>query len=152
MGLSTKFSSENKRIFSVLSVINSRPKPVCVEHLVCLSRIRIFPSRIQGQKGNASATKNLRIFYPKNCSYALGNMIRDVYLGSGFFPSPDPGFWCQKAVNLGSGSATLTKIHQIQDSRGQKAVNPGSGCTYATVAKIHQISNPGLEKCLEFSM
>jgi hypothetical protein len=52
----------------------------------CLSRIRIFPSRIQGQKGNGyeSATKNLIIFNPI--------FIPDP----DFFPSririPDPGF------------------------------------------------------------
>ncbi len=32
----------------------------------CLSRIRIFPSRIQGQKYSGSASKNLSILNPKN--------------------------------------------------------------------------------------
>ncbi len=52
----------------------------------CLSRIRIFPSRVQGQKRNGyeSATKNLIIFNP-------------IFIPNpDFFPSqiriPDPGF------------------------------------------------------------
>ncbi len=40
--------------------------------------------------GSWSASKNLSIFYPKICFSALGNMIRDVYPGSGslFFTYP----------------------------------------------------------------
>ncbi len=33
----------------------------------CLSRIRIFPSRIQGKKYSGSASKDFGIFNPKNC-------------------------------------------------------------------------------------
>jgi hypothetical protein len=55
--------------------------------------------------GSGSASKNLGIFNPKNCFYALGNMIRDVHPGSRIFifspsriseskrhriPDPDP--------------------------------------------------------------
>jgi hypothetical protein len=44
---------------------------------LCSSRIRIF------HPGSGSVTKNLSIFKPKNCSYALGKMIWDVHPGSG---------------------------------------------------------------------
>ncbi len=40
-------------------------------------------ARIQGRKDSGSASKNLRIFNPKNCFQALGNMTRDVYHGYG---------------------------------------------------------------------
>jgi hypothetical protein len=67
------------------------------------------------------------------------------------FPSQIQDSGGQKEVNPGSGYATLAKIHQIQDSLGQKTVNPFSG--YATLAKISKIGNPSLGKtCLEFSM
>jgi hypothetical protein len=69
----------------------------------CLSRIRIFPSRIQGQKipdlVSGSASKNLSIFNPKNCFQALGN---DPGCSS-WIRIPDPGV--KKAVD--PGSATL---------------------------------------------
>ncbi len=78
------------------------------------SRIRICPSRIQDQKatdtGSGSATKT--------CYEALGNIIRDVYSGSGFFPSririSDPGV--RKALDRGSGFAV---------SRGFTSCTPG---------------------------
>jgi hypothetical protein len=46
-----------------------------------------------------------------------GNMIRDVYTGSGFFsiPNPDPVFRGQKSIGSldpGSGSATLMRIRK----------------------------------------
>ncbi len=50
-------------------------------------------SGILGQKDPGSASKNLIIFYPKNCFQALGNMIWDVHPGSGssfFYPSRIP--------------------------------------------------------------
>jgi hypothetical protein len=69
----------------------------------CLSRIQIFPSRTAPCKkapefGSGSATKNLSIFNPKNCYQAFGNMIRNVYPGSGIFsiPDADPGSRGQK--------------------------------------------------------
>jgi hypothetical protein len=74
------------------------------------SRIRIFPARIPGQKDPGSASKNLNIFNPKNCFYALEKMIWVVNPGSGFFSHsrsririPDPT--AQKAPD--PGSATL---------------------------------------------
>jgi hypothetical protein len=52
------------------------------------SRIRTFSIPDIGSKkipdpGSGTASKNLSIFNPKNCFQALGNMIRDVYSGSG---------------------------------------------------------------------
>ncbi len=49
----------------------------------CLSRIRYFPSRIR--------IKEFKHFNPKNCFYALGNMIRVAHPGSGywFFTHPE---------------------------------------------------------------
>jgi hypothetical protein len=51
----------------------------------CLSRIRFFPSWIQGQKDSRIRIriKEFKYFKPKNCFYAPGNMIRDVHPGSG---------------------------------------------------------------------
>jgi hypothetical protein len=66
---------------------------------------------------SGSATKNLSILNPKyksgsatknlSISTPLGNMILDVYPGSGFFPFrfTDPGV--KKALVPGSGSLTL---------------------------------------------
>ncbi len=69
---------------------------------IFLSRILIFLSRIQGQKisdpGSGSASKNLGIFNPKNCSKLSKNYLgycssQIPDFGSGFFPSriPDQG-------------------------------------------------------------
>ncbi len=59
----------------------------------CLSRMRIFPSRIQGQEdsGSGSALKNFIIFL---------NIIRNGHPGSGswFLPIPDPGSRGQKGT------------------------------------------------------
>ncbi len=49
---------------------------------------------------NAELTKNSRRFKSKYCYKALGNMIRDVYPGPGFFSVPAPGSRAQK--NTGS--------------------------------------------------
>ncbi len=59
---------------------------------------KFFPSRIR--------IKELKYFNPKNCFQALGNMIRVVHFGSGFWflPIPDPGV--KKAPDHGTGSAT----------------------------------------------
>jgi hypothetical protein len=74
------------------------------------SRIRIFPFRIldpgSGVKkipdpGYGSTFKNLSIFNPKNCFYALGNMIRDVLWILIFLPIPDPGSRDQKGTGSG---------------------------------------------------
>ncbi len=84
---------------------------LCVLHLPlecsfadpeCLSPIRIFPTRIQGQKDPeyGSASKNLSIFYPKKLFLALGNMIRDLHSGSRswFFTHPGSRFQGQKGI------------------------------------------------------
>ncbi len=68
------------------------------------SLIRIFPIR------NPDPHKQLNYFNTKNCFWALGNMIRVVYPGTGyriqiFLPIPDP--WVKKAPDPRSGSATL---------------------------------------------
>ncbi len=69
----------------------------------CLSGIRNFPSRIQGQKGIGSRIRiRNKEFKPNSYHQAHGNMIRDVYCGSltgnpGIHPrsrdqrAPDPG-------------------------------------------------------------
>ncbi len=48
------------------------------------SRNRIFlsGSRLKKIPDPGSASKNLSMFNPKNCFFALGNMIRDVHHGS----------------------------------------------------------------------
>jgi hypothetical protein len=84
-------------------------------------RIRIFPSRIQGQKDPGSASENLIIFSTKNCFCALGNMILDP----DFFSMSDP----KKAPDPGSRYATLVWI------RVQIHQQPGSGLNYV-VRKI----------------
>ncbi len=67
-----------------------------------LSRIQVFPSRIQGQKDSGSASRNLSILNPKNSFLALGYMIRDVGdpdppdLDFDSLPIPDPGFRGEK--------------------------------------------------------
>jgi hypothetical protein len=50
--------------------------------------------------GSGSASKNFKYFNPTNFFQALGNMIRDVHLGSGldFFPIPYPGSRGQKGI------------------------------------------------------
>ncbi len=65
----------------------------------CLSRIRIFPSRIQGRKdpGSASASKNLSIFNPKKTVSKLsekwsGMVIPDLDI------FPHPGLRGQKST------------------------------------------------------
>jgi hypothetical protein len=77
------------------------------------SRIRIFSIPDPG-----SASKNLSILTPKNCFYALGNMIRVVDPGSGsrnripiFLPIPDPGSKDQK----GTGSRIRIRKTVKQD-------------------------------------
>ncbi len=65
----------------------------CHTHWIPGSRIRIL---------NTELTKKLGIFNPKYCYQALGNMIQDFYLGSGFFWIPDPGV--KKALGPGSGA------------------------------------------------
>ncbi len=72
----------------------------------CLSRIHIFPSRIQGQKGFRIRIKEFKYFNPKNCSQALGNMIRMV------IPDPDPRSWF--FTHHGS-RIQGSKRHQIPD-------------------------------------
>jgi hypothetical protein len=69
-------------------------------------------SRFKKIPDPGSGSKNLSIFNPKTCFYALGNMIRDVHPESGsriliFYPFriPDPGV--KKVPDPGSGSATL---------------------------------------------
>ncbi len=83
-----------------------------------ISRIRIFLSRIQGQKHSESRIRicikefiKYRWFNPKKWFSAFGNMIRDGHPGSEswFFTHPgprisDPGV--KKAPDTGSGSAT----------------------------------------------
>ncbi len=77
----------------------------------CLSRIRIFPSRIQGQKDTGSRFRirpsNFKYFYSSKFYNALRNMVRDVFSGSQIwiFSIPDPGV--NKAPDPGSGSETL---------------------------------------------
>jgi hypothetical protein len=67
-----------------------------------LSQIRIFPSRIP----NPDPQQRILVFLSQeNCTKALGNMIRDVYPGSGFFPIPEAGV--KKAPHHGSGSITV---------------------------------------------
>jgi hypothetical protein len=72
-----------------------------------LSRIRIFPSRIQGQKipdpGSGSASKNTSILTIKTISKLSNKMI--CHPGSGFFSIPDPGV--KKAPDPRYRSATL---------------------------------------------
>ncbi len=74
--------------------------------------------------------QRLSIFNPKNCFQTLGNMIRDVYHGSGyriliFYPSriPDPGV--KKAPDPGSGILVII-INQCCGS-GMFIPDPGSG-------------------------
>ncbi len=76
------------------------------------SRILIFsiPELNFYHPGSRIRIKEYKYFNPKNCFYALGNMIRDVHPGSGswiFYPSRIPDRWVSKAPDPGSGSATL---------------------------------------------
>jgi hypothetical protein len=75
----------------------------------CLSRIRIFPSRTRDpgsrvkkipDPGSGSASKNLSIFNPINCFYALGNMIRNVHPKSGSYIFIPPGSRGQKGTGF----------------------------------------------------
>ncbi len=95
--------------FSTIWKMCSRTSSVA--DLGCLSRIRFFPSWIPdlGPKrfripDPGSASKNLSSFYPKNCFWALDNMIRDVHPGSGSWIFTHTGSWIQ-------GS----KMHRIPD-------------------------------------
>jgi hypothetical protein len=67
------------------------------------SRIKKIPD-----PGTGSASKNLSIFNPKNCFYALGNMIPAGYSSRIwiliFLPIPDP----RVKKTPDPGSATLT--------------------------------------------
>ncbi len=62
----------------------------------CLSRILIFPSRIQIEKSIGSRilirTKVFKHFLPNYCYWALVNMVQDAYCGSRIwiFSIPDP--------------------------------------------------------------
>ncbi len=81
----------------------------CESGIFFTSQIRIFTSPDPGSKIFRIRIKNLSISNPKNCFFALGNMIRDVHPGSGstttnvgwglFIPSLVPFFyffryWC----------------------------------------------------------
>ncbi len=59
----------------------------------CLSRIPHpnFSIPVQGSKRFWIPDPNQRIFSPKNCCQALGNIICDVHPGSGFFFHPGSG-------------------------------------------------------------
>ena len=63
--------------------------------------------------GSASASKNLSFFNPKNCFYALGNMIRDVP-DPDFLLIPDPGV--KKAPDPGSATLNRGSTEQIPNS------------------------------------
>ncbi len=65
----------------------------------CLSRIRIFPSRIRGQKDSGSRIriKEFKYFNPKNCFKASENMIWDVHPGSGSWFFTHPGSRIQRS-------------------------------------------------------
>ncbi len=70
---------------------------------------KIYPGAEFFHPGFGFATKNWSIFNPKNCHF-LGNMIRDVYPGSGFIPDSDfflfriyPGFGFFSILNPFSG-------------------------------------------------
>ncbi len=72
------------------------------------SRIRIFPSRIQGQKdfGSVSASKLLVFLALKNVSN-LAEKLSRMFIpdpGSGSFSKPDPGSRGKKAPDPGSAS------------------------------------------------
>jgi hypothetical protein len=75
----------------------------------CLSRIRIFPSRIQSQKDSGSASKNLSILTHKIVVQALATMIQDVI----FYQFRIPDLGVKKAPDPGSGSATYPKYGEI---------------------------------------
>jgi hypothetical protein len=52
------------------------------------SRSEFFPSWVQGQKDPRSGSSSIKYFLPKKLflsSWKLGNMIKDVAPGSGFF-------------------------------------------------------------------
>jgi hypothetical protein len=72
-------------------------------YLGWLSRIRIFPSRIQGQKDFGSASRNLSIFSSKNC-----------FLSSRKY---DPG--CSSRIRI-------LILFRIPDPRVKNSSNPGS--------------------------
>jgi hypothetical protein len=54
-------------------------RTISVADLESLSRI---PSPIQKDSGVRIRNNEFKYFNPKNCFYALGNMIRDVHPGS----------------------------------------------------------------------
>ncbi len=97
---------------TVYSTLNELPKYYC-----CWSGIRTIPSRIQGQKvqdlGSGSASREFGVFNPKIFYKVLGNMIWDVYPGSGFFPFRilNPGV--KKTLDPGSGSAIIYVSYSV---------------------------------------
>ncbi len=122
------------------------------------SRIRIFPSRMQGQKdpGSGSASKNLSIFNPKK----LFLSYRKNYLGCSsriwfFSPSRTQRSKKHRILDPRSGYATLLLFHlssrknylgcssririfslsRIQRSKKHRIPDPRSG--YATLLLFH---------------
>ncbi len=70
-----------------------------------LSRIRISPARILGQKGTRLRVRtDPQHWIDKEFKYSLPQKYA---LRSGFFSIPDPGFGGQKELDSGFGSATL---------------------------------------------
>ncbi len=76
----------------------------------CLSRLRIFPSRIQGQKDSGSRIhiKEFKYFNPKKLFASSRNMIRDVH----------PGSWTWFLTHPGS-RIQGSKRHRIPDQDPQ---------------------------------
>jgi len=66
----------------------------------------MFQSRIR--------IKELKYFLPRNCFYALGNMIRDVHPGSGLRFFSHPGSRGQKALDLDSHLRPVAHTHGNQ--------------------------------------
>jgi hypothetical protein len=102
--------ARSKILFTIFSLPNtSVADPGCFRYVFPGSDF--FPSRILDP---GSALKNLRILTPKNCFWALGNMIRVVHPGSGsririltFYPSWSQGSKRHRKPDPGPGSATL---------------------------------------------
>ncbi len=87
----------------------------------CLFWIRIFPSRIQGQKNSGSGSGNVSIFNPKIVS-KLSEMWSGIFILDSesriliSIPIPDSGV--KKAPVPGSGSTTLHTILSYKLSLG----------------------------------
>ncbi len=64
----------------------------------------------EAHTGSGSATKNLSIYNPKTCFYAVGKIFWDVHPGSGFVPHPGSVSRIQGSKTPGSATLPSTSL------------------------------------------